>query len=381
MEKKIVNNYGSFDVIFASGKGATLTDVDGKQYIDFVSGIGVNCLGHAHPKLVKAVQEQAARQIHISNYYLSDVGLEFARKLLELTQFEGGFFGNSGAEANEAAIKLARKYGYLNGGAGRKTIVTLQKSFHGRTIETLTATGQDKFHPECFAPYPATFKYIPANDYEAIQTAFDSSVCALMLECVQGEGGVNNLSPEFVKGIEKLCKEEDIVMIVDEVQTGNGRSGCFYSYQCFDVMPDVVTTAKGLAGGLPIGAVMLGERLKDVFGPGDHGSTFGGNPVACAGAISIVNRIDDALLSDVKKKSEYIFSEMKGAEGVMEVTGLGLMIGIRPVKPAAEVIKYCMDNGVLCLSAKDKIRLLPALNIPMELLEKGIAVIKAGCKA
>ncbi|MBR5926245.1 MAG: aminotransferase class III-fold pyridoxal phosphate-dependent enzyme, partial [Firmicutes bacterium] len=231
-------------------------------------------------------------------------------------------------------------------------------------------------------PLTPGFVSTPANDLVALaKLAKEVKPAGIMIECVPGEGGVNALKADFVKGIEKLCKDEDIVFIVDEVQTGNGRSGCFCAYQTFGVMPDVVTTAKGLGGGLPIGAVMLGEKLKDVLGPGDHGSTFGGNPAVCAGAISIVNRIDDALLSDVKKKSEYVFKELSGAEGVEAVEGLGLMIGVKPVKPAADVIKYCMEHGVLCLSAKDKVRLLPALTIPMPLLEKAVGVIKEACKA
>ena len=377
----IANTYHRFPVTITSGKGSLVYDDEGKEYIDLGSGIAVNSFGVCDDEWIAAVTKQLSAVQHSSNYYYTAPCAILAGLLCQKSGMKKVFFGNSGTEANEGAVKAARKYAAEKKGEDYYTIITLKDSFHGRTLSMLAATGQDQFHG-LYKPLTPGFAYADANDLEGLKKlAFAVKPAAIMIECVQGEGGVNNLSPEFVKGIEKLCKEEDIVMIVDEVQTGNGRSGCFYSYQCFDVMPDVVTTAKGLAGGLPIGAVMLGERLKDVFGPGDHGSTFGGNPVACAGAISIVNRIDDALLSDVKKKSEYIFSEMKGAEGVMEVTGLGLMIGIRPVKPAAEVIKYCMDNGVLCLSAKDKIRLLPALNIPMELLEKGIAVIKAGCKA
>lgn len=381
MEKRIVNNYGSFDVIFVSGKGATLTDVSGRQYIDFVSGIGVNCLGHGHAKLVRAVQEQAAKQIHISNYYLSDVGLEFARKLLELTQFEGCFFCNSGAEANEAAIKLARKYGYLNGGAERKTIVTLQKSFHGRTIETLTATGQDKFHPECFAPYPATFRYIPANDYAAIKTAFDGSVCALMIECVQGEGGVNLIEPEWAKAAAEAARASGVIVIADEVQTGVGRTGTYLASEQLGFNPEVVTLAKGIAGGVPMGACLFRGKAAGVFVAGDHQSTFGGNPLACAAGLAVIDVLTEpGFLDEVCAKGEHIRSAVRGwnLPCIRDVRGKGLMIGIDIAQSAAEVQKRCLANG-LCTSTAgaNTLRFLPPLVITQNEIDAGLSVLKS----
>lgn len=377
----VANTYHRFPVTIASGKGSVIVSDEGKEYIDMGSGIAVNILGISDDEWIKAVTDQLAKIPHSSNYYYTEPCAKLAQLLCEKTGMKKVFFGNSGTEANEGAVKAARKYAAEKKGADYYTIITLSNSFHGRTLSMLAATGQDEFH-RLYQPLTPGFVSVPANDLEGLKkTASEVKPAGIMIECVQGEGGVNTLDADFIKGIEKFCRDEDIVFIVDEVQTGNGRSGCFCAYQCFGVMPDIVTTAKGLGGGLPIGAVMIGEKLKDVLGPGDHGSTFGGNPAVCAGGISIVSRIDDALLSEVKKKSEYVFSELKDAEGVESVAGLGLMIGIKPAKPAADVINYCMEHGVLCLSAKDKVRLLPALTIPMPLLEKAVGVIKDACKA
>ena len=289
------------------------------------------------------------------------------------------FFGNSGAEANECAIKVARKYAAETLGAEYSTIVTLRNSFHGRTLATLSATGQDHYH-ELYQPLVPGFAHIVPGDLDAL-AAIDANtpVAGIMIECVQGEGGVVPLEAGFVKGLAAYAQAHDIPLIVDEVQTGNGRSGQLYSYMTFGIRPDIVSTAKGLGGGLPIGACLMGEKVQDVLTPGDHGSTFGGNPAVCAGALSILSRIDDALLAGVRERSRLIFDTLTGAPGVEAVSGLGLMIGIKTAKPAREVVAKCIENGVLCLTAKDRVRLLPALNIPMDQLQKALDVLKAAC--
>lgn len=375
----VAHAYGRFDVALTKGQGSTLYDEDGKKYIDFGSGIGVTAFGINDPVWTKAVEEQLHRVQHTSNLYYTAPCAKLAQLLCEKSGMKKVFFGNSGSEANEGAIKFARKYSFDKYGAGRSTIITLVNSFHGRTITTLAATGQDSFHT-VFDPFTPGFKYCPANDIEALQAAATDDVCAVLFECVQGEGGVNNLSPTFVNAIAKLAKEKDILIAVDEVQTGNGRTGTYFAYQQYGITPDIVTTAKGLGGGLPIGAVLFGEKLQDTMTPGSHGSTFGGNPAVCAGALSIINRIDDALLKSVRQKSDYIFSELKGAKGVKSVSGLGLMIGIETEKDAADVINECIKNGVLVIKAKNKVRLLPALNIPDNLLKKAIEILKKACE-
>ena len=375
----VAHAYGRFDVALTKGQGSTLYDENGKKYIDFGSGIGVTAFGINDPVWTKAVEEQLHRVQHTSNLYYTAPCAKLAQLLCEKSGMKKVFFGNSGAEANEGAIKFARKYSFDKYGAGRSTIITLVNSFHGRTITTLAATGQDSFHT-VFDPFTPGFKYCPANDIAALQAAATDDVCAVLFECVQGEGGVNNLGPTFVSAIAKLAKEKDILIAVDEVQTGNGRTGTYFAYQQYGITPDIVTTAKGLGGGLPIGAVLFGEKLQDTMTPGSHGSTFGGNPAVCAGALSIINRIDDALLKSVRQKSDYIFSELKGAKGVKSVSGLGLMIGIETEKDAADVINECIKNGVLVIKAKNKVRLLPALNIPDNLLKKAIEILKKACE-
>ena len=299
--------------------------------------------------------------------------------ICERTGMKKVFFGNSGAEANECAIKVARKYGADKKGKDYNVIVTLKNSFHGRTLTTLAATGQDKFH-ELFQPLTGGFVHATANDLDSVKNAVkENKVCAIMIECVQGEGGVIALDKEFVKGIKEICDKEDILLIVDEVQTGNGRTGYLYSFMAFDVEPDVFTTAKGLGGGLPLGCCVMNEKTQNVLGFGDHGSTFGGNPISCAGAISVMERLDGEFLTNVKRKSEYVFKELSNAKGVESVSGMGLMVGIKTVRPAKEIITECIEKGVLCLSAKDKVRLLPALNIPMSVLENAIKIIKDAC--
>ncbi len=372
----VANTYNRFPLELVSGKGSKVYDKDGKEYIDMGSGIGVTAFGFCDEEWSAAVAYQAAKLQHTSNLYYTEPGINLARVLCEKTGLEKVFFSNSGAEANECAIKVARKWAAENKGDHCFTIVTLCNSFHGRTLTTLSATGQDHFH-KLFQPLTVGFVHTPANDIEALKkTVSDHNVAAVMFECVQGEGGVIALEPDFVKAISDLAEENNFLTIVDEVQTGNGRTGKFYGYMNYDIKPDIVTTAKGLGGGLPIGATLLGEKVKDVLGYGDHGSTYGANPVCCAGALSVVSRINDELLNGVKAKSDYIFAELQNADGVENVSGLGLMVGIKTVKPVAEIVKKCIDRGVLCLTAKDKLRLLPALNIPFDDLKNAIQIIK-----
>jgi len=372
----VAGTYKRFPVELVSGKGSILTGSDGKSYIDMGSGIAVNTFGIADDIWQAAVTEQMGKVQHTSNLYYTEPCARLAQMLCERTGMKKVFFSNSGAEANECAIKVARKYAAEHKGEDYYTVITLEQSFHGRTLTTLAATGQDHFH-KLFNPLTPGFIHTPANDLDAlIKLAKENKTAAIMIECVQGEGGVRALDADFVKGIYEFTREEDIILIVDEVQTGNGRSGALYSYMNYGIIPDVVSTAKGLGGGLPLGATMLSEKVQNVLGYGDHGSTFGGNPVCCAGAVSVLSRLTDEFLADVKAKSEYIFSELEGAAGVEAVTGMGLMIGIKTTKPAGEVVASCMEKGVLCLTAKDKVRLLPALNIPMDTLKEAIAVIK-----
>ena len=383
MEKKILNNYGSFDIVFEKGKGSTLWDVNGKKYIDFLSGIGVNCLGHAYKPLVKAISDQAKRQIHISNYYLSDIGLVFADELLAVTGFEKGYFGNSGAEANEAAIKLARKYGYLNGGSKRQTIITLENSFHGRTLATLTATGQSKFHPDCFAPYPAGFKTIRANNYEDIKTAFDDTTAALFVECVQGEGGVNLLDKEWIQAAAKAARDAGAIVMADEVQTGIGRTGTFLASDALGFEPEVVTLAKGIAGGVPMGACLFRGKAADVFVAGDHQSTFAGNPLACTAGCVVVETVSDLnFLDRVSHAGDYIRGTVSGWNFpfVKEVRGRGLMIGIQidPSINPADIKLRCLEKGLCVTTAgSDVVRFLPPLNISDKEIAEGLAIFKS----
>lgn len=376
----VAHAYGRFDVALTKGQGSTLYDEDGKKYIDFGSGIGVTAFGINDPVWTKAVEEQLHRVQHTSNLYYTAPCAKLAQLLCEKSGMKKVFFGNSGAEANEGAIKFARKYSFDKYGAGRSTIITLVNSFHGRTITTLAATGQDSFHT-VFDPFTPGFKYCPANDIEALQAAATDDVCAVLFECVQGEGGVNNLSPTFVNAIAKLAKEKDILIAVDEVQTGNGRTGTYFAYQQYGITPDIVTTAKGLGGGLPIGAVLFGEKLQDTMTPGSHGSTFGGNPVVAAGACSIVERIDDDFLSEVQRKSEKIRTALAKVKSVQSISGMGLMLGIETNKPAGEVAKACLANGLLILTAKTKLRLLPALNISDAELDEGLEILKGVLEA
>ena len=375
----VANTYARFPVEPVSGKGSLVWDEAGKEYIDMGSGIGVTAFGIADDAWVAAVTEQLGKLQHMSNLYYTEPCAMLAKMLCERSGMKKVFFCNSGAEANEGAIKAARKYAAEKKGPEYYTIVTLENSFHGRTLTTLAATGQDHYH-ELFQPLTPGFVHAPANDLEAVKNAaLQAKAAAVMIECVQGEGGVIPMEKAFVQGLADFCKKEDILLLVDEVQTGNGRTGELYAYMNFGVQPDVVSTAKGLGGGLPLGAVLFGEKTEFTLGAGDHGSTFGGNPVCCAGALSVLGRIDDQLLKEVKEKSAYIFKTLEGAPGVESVSGMGLMIGIKTAKPAGDVVKTCMENGVLCLTAKDQVRRLAALNIPRPVLENAIEVITGAC--
>jgi len=381
MDKTFVaGTYNRFPVEIVSGKGAKVTDVNGKTYIDMGSGIGVTAFGIADEIWQAAVIEQIGKVQHTSNLYYTEPCARLAKLLCEKTGMKKVFFANSGAEANEGGIKVARKYAAEKKGADHYTIVTLNNSFHGRTLTALAATGQDHFH-KLFQPLTPGFVSVPANDAKALkETALEVKAAGILMECVQGEGGVNALSADFVREVAEFCKEQDIVLMIDEVQTGNGRTGTLYAYEQFGIQPDVVTTAKGLGGGLPIGAVLMGEKVQNVLGYGDHGSTYGGNPVCCAGAVSILSRLDEAFLAGVRERAAYVFDALTGAEGIESVSGLGLMVGVKTCAPALAVVKECINRGVLCLTAKDKVRLLPALNIPMEDLKFAIETLKTVAK-
>ena len=376
----IANTYARFPVEIASGKGSLLYSPEGKRYIDMGSGIGVTAFGNGDEVWKEAVVAQLGRVQHTSNLYYTEPCAMLARLLCQRTGMKKVFFGNSGAEANECAIKAARKYAAEKKGPEYNTIVTLKNSFHGRTLTTLAATGQEHYH-ELFQPLTPGFAYAEADDLEGLKKlALETKAAAVMVECIQGEGGVRELSGDFLRGAAEFCRAEDILLIVDEVQTGNGRTGQLYAYMNFGITPDIVSTAKGLGGGLPLGACLLGEKVQDVFHPGDHGSTFGGNPVCCAGALSVLGRLDEDFLAGVRKKGAYIRRALEGAPGIEAVSGLGLMIGVKTVKSAAEVVAECNERGVLFLTAKDRVRLLPALSIPMPLLEEAIAVLKDVCR-
>ncbi len=378
--KYIANTYARFPIEIVSGKGSKLYDDNGKEYIDMGTGIGVSIFGVGDSEWVSAVSEQLSTLQHTSNLYYSSPCVKLAEILCEKTGAEKVFFSNSGAEANECAIKAARKYAAEKKGPEYYNIITLNNSFHGRTITTLAATGQESFHKD-FLPLTDGFLYADAGDLEGIKKLIEENkVAAVMIEPIQGEGGVVPLAEDFVKGLEKLCKENDILLVVDEVQTGNGRTGALYGYMKFGITPDIVSTAKGLGGGLPLGATMFFSKTADVYTPGTHGSTFGGNPVSCAGAYNIIKRLDSDFLKDVEKKHDYIINELENCEGVVSITGLGLMLGIETKKDVNEVLKECQENGVLPIKAKNKLRLLPPLNISFEDLKTAVEVIKNACK-
>ncbi len=375
----VANTYARFPVNIVKGKCSYCYDDKGVKYIDMGAGIAVNTFGYSDAAWKKAVINQLNAFQHTSNLYYSEPCALLAKTLCEKTDMKKVFFSNSGAEANECAIKVARKYAAEKLGKDCYNIITLKNGFHGRTIATLAATGQDVFHKN-FAPFPDGFLYADANDINGVKNLMENNkVAAIMIECVQGEGGVNPLTCEFVKELSELCGKTGALLIIDEVQTGNGRTGKLYAYMHYGIKPDIITTAKGLGGGLPIGACIMGEKAEKMLSYGDHGSTFGGNPVSCAGALNILNRIDDKLLAEVNRKSEYIFNRLKNAKGVISVSGKGLMIGVKPEKDAKAVVNACMEKGVLFLTAKDKVRLLPALNIPFSALKIALDVLCAVC--
>ena len=372
----IAGTYGRFPVTLVSGKGSRVRDENGKEYTDLGSGIAVTSFGIADDAWTKAVTQQLQTLQHTSNLYYTEPCAHLAQMLCEKSGMKKVFFGNSGAEANECAIKVARKYAAEKKGSENNVIITLKNSFHGRTLTTLAATGQEHYH-ELFQPLTPGFAHAEPNDLSDMERLLDTlPVAGILLECIQGEGGVKVMDDAYLQGVEKLARERDVLLMIDEVQTGNGRTGDVYAYMHAGLHPDVVSTAKGLGGGLPIGACLIGEKAQNVLGPGDHGSTFGGNPAVCAGAVSIVSRVTDELLEQVRTKGEMIIETLKTAPGVREVTGRGLMIGILPEKKSAgEVVKTCMGHGVLCLTAKDRVRLLPALNIPEDLLKEALQVL------
>ena len=375
----VASTYARFPLCITSGKGSLAYDENGKEYIDLGTGIAVNTFGYSDSEWVLAVSEQLSKLQHTSNLYYSEPCAKLAKMLCDRTGMKKVFFSNSGAEANECAIKTARKYGELNKGAEYTTIITLKDSFHGRTITTLAATGQDVFHKD-FLPLTDGFVYAEPNNADDVKRLLnENKCCAIMFEVVQGEGGVRPLTQDFLTSLKELANEYNVLLIADEVQCGNGRTGELYGYMNFGITPDIVSTAKGLAGGLPMGATLLGEKVKDVLGVGMHGSTFGGNPVCAAGALNIISRLDADMLAGVKERSAYIFNELSEAKGVKSVSGLGLMIGIETERPASEIIDECRENGVLVIKAKQKVRLLPALNIDMELLKKSIQILKEAC--
>ena len=367
----VAHTYARFPVEIVDAEGSVLRDENGREYIDMGSGIGVNAFGQKDPQWVAAVSEQLTRYQHTSNLYFSSPCTELARELCVRTGLKKVFFCNSGAEANECAVKAARGYGAMKKGPEYSTIITLKDSFHGRTLTTLAATGQDVFHKD-FQPLTPGFVHAEPDNLEDVRRLVrENKVCGILIECIQGEGGVRALSKEFVQGIAELCREEDILFMCDEVQCGNGRTGRLFGFQNYGVLPDVVSTAKGLGGGLPIGATLLGEKAEGVFTPGKNGSTFGGNPIVCAGALSIIRRLDDAFLAEVRRKGELVRSILAGKPGIEAVSGLGLMIGAKTTKPEGQVCMAMLEKGVLALTAHGgMVRLLPPLNTPDELLEK-----------
>ncbi|MBQ7960413.1 MAG: aspartate aminotransferase family protein [Clostridia bacterium] len=374
-QKYIMPTYGRLDVALVEGKGSTLKDSEGKEYIDFGSGIAVNTFGACDEEWVKAVTAQLNAIQHTSNYYYTKPCSDLAELLCEKTGMSKVFFSNSGAEANECAIKAARKYG-TDKNPEKNIIITLKNSFHGRTVTTLSATGQDVFHKH-FTPFTEGFVYAEANNIESLKALASPSCCAIMFECIQGEGGVLPLTQEFVEAAKKIADENDMLIVIDEVQTGNGRTGKLYAHEHYGIKPDIFSTAKGLAGGLPIGATLFSEKVKDVLPAGSHGSTFGGNPIAAAGAVNVLSRLDNDFLNTVEENSAYLWSKLREIKGVKSICGKGYMIGIETETDAKEILKKCLENGLLVLTAKDKVRLLPPLNITKNELDKGISIFKS----
>ncbi len=376
----VAGTYNRYDVAIEKGKGAICYDYDGKKYIDFTSGIGVNCLGYSDDGLVSAVSKQLENVQHTSNLFYTEPCASVARKMCERTGMKKMFFCNSGAEANEGAIKAARKYSEIKYNGARYEIISLKDSFHGRTMAAITATGQDSFHNH-FNPLLNGFKYTDANDIKALKDIINNQTCAIMIEPIQGEGGVNVLDPAYMDSIMRICQENDILLITDEVQTGVGRTGKFMAGDHYGIKPDIMSVAKGLGGGLPIGGVLFGAKTENALLPGDHGSTFGGNPVVCAGADHIMDRIDDDFLKKVSENGEYLKERLSAMENVTEVTGMGLMLGVSiNTGEPGPVVKKCIKNGLLILTAKDKLRLLPPLIIDKDLIDEGLEILQFAVK-
>lgn len=372
----LAQTYTRYPLEIAGGKGSTVFGKDGRKYIDLGSGIAVNIFGLNDEAWKAAIWAQLNSYQHCSNLYVSEPVAKLAQMLCERAQMERVFFSNSGAESNECAIKAARKWAATHKGPEYQTIITLNKSFHGRTLATLAATGQDVYHKD-YAPLPTGFCHVDVGDTETLEKLVQEIPCAaIMIECVQGEGGVMPIGQTFADELRRIVRKYDILLICDEVQLGNGRSGKLFGYMRYGLQPDIVTTAKGLGGGLPIGATLFGKRTADTFRPGDHGSTFGGNPVSCAGAMSILSRIDDTLLQGVQDREAYIRKELESAKGIRSVSGMGLMLGLEICSPARSFAECLLERGVLVTTAKDRIRLLPALNIPMEQLKTAVQIIK-----
>ena len=378
-QANMMHTYGRFPVALVKGKGVRAWDTEGKEYIDFTSGIGVNALGWCDEGWVKAVSHQAGELQHISNLYYNPVQTQLAEELCKASGLSKVFFGNSGAEANECAIKLARKWG-MEQSPEKNRVITLQNSFHGRTVTTLAATGQEEFH-KWFFPFTEGFDYAPANDLAAVEQAITEKTCAVMVELIQGEGGMFLLEKDFVQGLRKLCDEKNVLLLVDEVQTGISRTGAFYCYQNFDILPDVVSSAKGLGGGLPIGACLCGEKLENVMTGGMHGSTFGGNPIVCAGALEVLSRVNTPeFLAEVNEKGEYFRQQLAKLPYIENVRGMGLMIGADMAadcgKTAGNVASACINAGLLILTAHSALRFLPPLTITKEEIDEGLARLK-----
>lgn len=377
--QSVMQTYGRFPVAIDHGEGACLYSPEGKKYIDFTSGIGVSCLGYGNKKWIAAVTEQAGKLAHLSNLYYSAPYIELSKVLTERTGMRRVFFANGGGEANEGVIKLCRKYSYDKYGEGRSTIITLRDSFHGRTVTTLAATGQDVFH-QYFYPFTEGFRYAVAGDLESVKALDDGTVCAVLLELVQGEGGVLPLEPGFVQALKALCEEKDWLLAVDEVQTGVGRTGSLFCFQQYDILPDVCSFAKGIGGGLPLAGVMASAKTEGVLTPGTHATTFGGNPICCAGALSVLEQLDDTLLQSVREKGAYLREKIAAMPGVAEVRGMGLMLGVglQDGLTAGDLVKKMLEQGLLCLTAgHNTIRLLPPLTISQAEMDEGLAIMAA----
>lgn len=376
-DANVLHTYGRSPIALVEGRGMYARDAEGREYLDFTSGIGVNALGFCHPAWVAAVSAQAGRLQHTSNLYYTEPCGALAAELCRRTGLDAVFFGNSGAEANEGAIKAARKYSVDTYGPGRSRVLTLVNSFHGRTLATLTATGQEVFHRD-FGPFPEQFAYVPAGDFGALEAAAGPDTCALMLELVQGEGGVVALEKAYVEQVAAFCKARDILLLVDEVQTGVGRTGTFLACEQYGLQPDIVTLAKGLGGGLPIGAVLMTRKVADYMGPGSHGSTFGGNPVACAGGLAVLQELDDGLLQNVRAQAARLRAGLAALPHVAAVSGLGLMVGLALEEgvPAAGVRAACEQQGLLVLTAKTRLRLLPPLILTQQDVDKALAILR-----